>query len=380
VSIVLVLALVGFGLHGMLTPGVAPVVAQDNFRLLLSDDENAIGDFESLEVTITSIGVLRGGDGGEWEEITLDPSVVVDLTDLLGLNAQEIWSGNIEPGEYTQVFIYIEDAKGTVNGEPVNVVVPSGNLQISQPFAITADDPVVSFVYDVTVVAAGDEYVLLPQVDQSGANREYHEFEGELSIQVVQGVDGVVTAVGEGVVTRGDEITVHVTFEGEDVEGATVTVNDVLLVDAEGDPRTTNEDGLISFDVPIAEKIKIKAKWKTAQGEELKGKLTIDFGDALNLTVIDHDTVFTGTLSVDGSAMIDHDSIITGDVHANDGNIYVDHDSIIHGGIYANGNIYIDHTVTVEGDVYAIGDIELDHDATIIEGSIFATGDIYMDH
>ena len=141
VSIVLVLALIGFGLNWMLTPGVAPVVAQDNFRLLLSDDENVIGDFESLKVTIISIGVLRAGEGGEWEVIPLDPRPVVDLADLPGLNAQEIWSGIIPEGQYTKVFIYIEDAVGTLrNGDTVNVIVPSGNLQMSKPFATSTGD------------------------------------------------------------------------------------------------------------------------------------------------------------------------------------------------------------------------------------------------
>ena len=104
VAIILVLALIGFGLYWMLTLEVAPVVAQANFRLLLSDQENAIGEFKSLEVTITRIGMLRGGDGGGWQEITVDPGVVVDLTRLEGLNAQEIWGGVIPEGQYIHVY------------------------------------------------------------------------------------------------------------------------------------------------------------------------------------------------------------------------------------------------------------------------------------
>ncbi len=111
VAIVLVLAVISFGLNRILTPEVAPpgvappVIAQANFRLLLSDEENAIGDFESLEVAITSIGVLRGGEPGGWEVIELKPSVVVDLTHIQALNAQEIWSGVLSEGQYRKVFI-----------------------------------------------------------------------------------------------------------------------------------------------------------------------------------------------------------------------------------------------------------------------------------
>ncbi len=290
VAIALVLALIGFGLYGILTPQVVPpVVAQPNFRMLLSDEENAIGDFASCNVTITSIGMLRGGEEGGWEVIPLEPSVVVDLTRLPGLNAQEIWSGNIEPGEYTQVFIYIQDATGTLrngeNGEMVNVILPSGNLQISKPFTIIADDPVVSFVYDVTVVAAGDEYVLLPQVDQSGANQPYHEVgEGQLHLWVVDPPSPTPVIPGEN-------ITVIVTLRGENpMPGAQVKVNGVHVGNTSGEDEL---EGLISFTVPYDDELKIKAEIKTAQGEELEGKLRIDFGDELTIRVVEG-TVFPG--------------------------------------------------------------------------------------
>ena len=255
VSIALVLALVGFGLNWALTPGVAPVVAQDNFRLLLSDEENAIGDFTSLEVTITSIGVQRGGESGGWEVITLEPAVVRDLTDLQGLNAQEIWSGELPEGQYTKVFIYIDNVSGTINGEPGEVKLPSGKLQIDKPFA-TAGDSLVNFVYDVTVIEAGQsgQYILLPQADQSGANQSYHEVgEGELTIQVV-----------DGEVAPGEEITVLVTLNGSPVSGAQVEVND----DEIGE---TDADGLISFIVPDDDELEIETK-----KDGLKGELEID--------------------------------------------------------------------------------------------------------
>ena len=256
VAIVLVLALIGFGLHWMLTPQVPPVVAQANFRLLLSDEGNAISDFGRLEVTISSVGVLRGGESGGWEVIELEPDVVVDLTRLQGLNAQEIWSGILPEGQYRKAFIYIEDVSGTLkSGEMANnLVVPSGNLQISKPFAITGDGPVVNFVYDVTVVAAGNDYILLPQVTQSGANQSFHELqEGELIIEVV-----------DGEVAPGETITILVAFGGEPVADALVTVND-------DEVGSTGADGLISFVVPYDDELEIEA-----EKDELKGKLEID--------------------------------------------------------------------------------------------------------
>jgi hypothetical protein len=250
VAIVLILTLVGFGLYQMLTPDVAPVIAQANFRLLLSDEPNAIGDFSSLKVTISRIGVLRGGEGGGWDEINLEPSITVDLTRLQGLNAQEIWKGNLPEGQYRQVFIYIENAVGVLtNGTTVKVVVPSGNLQIPKPFAVTAEGSV-SFVYDVTVVTAGSDYILQPQLEQSGANEKIHELgSGELTIQVI-----------EGKVTPGESITIRVTSGMTPVGDASVVVNDRKV-------GTTDENGLKVFTISSNDELEIEVVKDQANGE-----------------------------------------------------------------------------------------------------------------
>ena len=276
VAIALVLALMGFGLYWMIAPDVSPVGAQANFRLLLSDQENAIGDFKSLEVTITSIGMLRAGEEGGWEKIELGESVVRDLTRLQGLNAQEIWGGIIPEGQYTQVFIYIEDATGTLkNGDKADVVVPSGNIQISKPFVVSTSESVVNFVYDITVVAAGNKYVLLPQIDESGPEQEFHEVgEGKLTLWVVD--------IGTPV-TPGDNITVVVTFQGDPLPGAQVRVNGVDVGNTSGE---AGQEGRISFTVPYDEELKVKAKITTEVGE-LEGELKIEFGDELTIEVIE---------------------------------------------------------------------------------------------
>jgi len=290
VAIVLVLAVIGYGLYWFLTPEVAPVVAQANFRLLLSDQENAIGDFESLEVTITSIGMSRGGESGSWEVITLAPGIVRDLTDLPGLNAQEVWSGNLLEGQYNKVFIYIDNVSGMINGEPGEVKLPSGKLHISKPFAITADELVVNFVYDVTVIEAGEsgKYILLPQANQSGANQSYHEVgEGELIIKVVE-VDGEVAP--------GKTITILVTLDGSPVpDEALVEVNDDYFVGT-----TTN--GEVTFIVPYDDELEIEAVWRELEGEleidleweSEEGELILQVVHADTLLVIDDDDVTSG--------------------------------------------------------------------------------------
>lgn len=155
-----------------------------NFRFLVSDEVNAIGDFASLVVDISKIGVNQNGESGDWKEFY--PEVhTVDLTQLQGVNAQEIWSGDLEPGEYSKVFIYVEQVTGVLaeSEVEVEVMLPSEKLQISEPFEVT-EFSTTSYVYDLTVVAAGNgengpvKYILQPQIGQSGPDQRYSEIKG----------------------------------------------------------------------------------------------------------------------------------------------------------------------------------------------------------
>jgi hypothetical protein len=198
VAAALLLALIGyFGLRPVLFPGgtipqPGPVLVtpgpqpspEGNFVFLISDDVNAIGDFKSVDVSILKIGLLQSGDSDRWVEF--EPQVrEVDLTLLPGDKAQEIWRGDVPEGQYTKVFIQVSDISGVLKetGKPVDVKLPSSKLQISKPFEITSGS-VTSFVYDLTVVAAGSpqsgiKYILKPQVGQSGADQKFEKTKGK---------------------------------------------------------------------------------------------------------------------------------------------------------------------------------------------------------
>jgi hypothetical protein len=263
VTTAMAVAALGFGLYQLQAPATAPVNAQANFSLLISDEPNDIADFSSLEVTISSFGVLSTGEPGGWQEFELEPAVVVDLTLLPGLNAIEIWNGFLPEGQYRKVFIYIDDVTGTLkNGEAVTTKLPSGKFHISKPFAITTDGSTIDFVYDVTAVKAGQsgKYILKPQLSQSGAEQEFHQVgEGELVIEIV-----------DGVVAPGETITILVTHEGDPVAGALVIVNDDIEV------GPTGADGLISFIVPDDDELEIEA----VKGD-LEGELEIELDNDL---------------------------------------------------------------------------------------------------
>ncbi|MEE9505850.1 MAG: DUF4382 domain-containing protein, partial [Thermoplasmata archaeon] len=161
-----------------IVPGPQPN-PEGNFAFLISDEVNAIGDFQSLEVTISKIGLLLGGNESQWIEI--DPEVeTVDLTLLPGEKAQEIWRGNITQGQYTELFIYVENVKGVLldGNTTTDVQLPSNKLRMSKPFSVTSD-AVTSFIYDITVVEAGKsgKYILKPQIGESGADQKFEKVE-----------------------------------------------------------------------------------------------------------------------------------------------------------------------------------------------------------
>ncbi len=197
-AVVVLIVIIGyFGLRPVLfpagivpQPGPTPVVPGSqpspvgNFVFLISDEVNAIGDFESLNVSVSKIGLQLGGETGQW--IEFEPEVeVADLTLLQGDKALEIWRGDVPEGQYTKVFIQVSDVSGVLKetGELVDVKLPGEKLQISKGFEVTSSS-VISFVYDITVIATGSpqsgiKYILKPQAGQSGANQSFEKIDGK---------------------------------------------------------------------------------------------------------------------------------------------------------------------------------------------------------
>ena len=181
-AVLAVLIVTFVSIHPALSPvlSITPTPSPEgNFVFLISDEVNAIGDFSSVTVTISKVG-LRQRDSGKWLEF--QPEITeVDLTQVQGDAVQKVWQGNIPPGQYSQVFIYVDNVSGVLKatGQTVEVKLPSRKLHISQLFEVSADT-ITSFTYDLTVVAAGNQqsgtkYILKPQADQSGADQKPRE-------------------------------------------------------------------------------------------------------------------------------------------------------------------------------------------------------------
>ena len=214
------------------------------FRLLISDAPADIGDFDSLDVTLSEARIFEasGGDDGEEDDdeeaeesddtedadddgteqtgnetdaerdspngtaegdesdddesddengesddddengesdddedddrgftvVALD-GATVDLTRVIDEDATAVFDGEIPAGSYEKVELDVSAVEGIVDGEAVEVKLPSEKLQITNGFEVTPEEPV-SFVFDINVVKRGQNngYILKPVISGSG--------------------------------------------------------------------------------------------------------------------------------------------------------------------------------------------------------------------
>ena len=133
-----------------------------------------------------------GGQGG-FSVVELG-GATVDLTRVVGDKAVSVSELPLEEGRYAQVELYAEGVEGVVDGESVDVTIPSGKLQIVKPFEVVAGETL-SFVFDINVVKQGQssEYNLLPVIAESGVAGEDVEVE-----EVEKGADASNVTEGTG--------------------------------------------------------------------------------------------------------------------------------------------------------------------------------------
>ncbi|MFB6361013.1 MAG: DUF4382 domain-containing protein [Halobacteriales archaeon] len=110
------------------------------------------------------------GDQGGFREIDLD-GASVDLTQVVGEKAISVFDGELPEGRYAKIELVASGIDGIVDGGPVDVMIPSGKLQIVKPFEVVAGETL-SFVFDINVVKKGQtgDYNLLPVIAKSGVS------------------------------------------------------------------------------------------------------------------------------------------------------------------------------------------------------------------
>lgn len=204
------------------TAGDGPTAGSDElvgtFELLISDQPVAIDEFDSLDVSFDRARVFRADGDGDATSPTATPTptstasatettspsgtttgsptvaspvtdtesesgeddqqgfavldldgATVDLTQVVGDKAMGVFEGELAEGRYAKIELYAADVVGVVDGETVQVTIPSGKLQLIKPFEVVAGETL-RFVFDINVVRKGQsgEYNLLPVISESG--------------------------------------------------------------------------------------------------------------------------------------------------------------------------------------------------------------------
>jgi hypothetical protein len=247
---------------------------QGRMNFYISDEKNAIDDFEHLNVTISKVGFQRGGESGNWTEYDVD-NRTVDLTELKGDNATLLQTFDLQSGNYTKVFIHVDDVNGTLtDGNQTDVKLPSSKLQLNENFEVGGGEEL-DFVYDITVVKRGNSgsYNIKPVASESGtdvpiekvggdedgedesAEEEQAENEQGETQQDETTEAAAFNATFVGNVTAGENATVYVSQNGTAIENATVTYNDTEYL--------TDVDGNATFAVPSdAEEVEVEVTYE----------------------------------------------------------------------------------------------------------------------
>jgi hypothetical protein len=138
-------------------------------RMALGKAKDDISAFDQLNVTfykarIHQVFMDNNTTTYNWTEVELD-NVTVDLTNLSATNETIVGNLTLDAGNYTKIELFVSDVVGTVDGDPVEVFVPSGKLKIVGDFNLT-DNETASFTFDIKVVQRGHRplYNLLPVI------------------------------------------------------------------------------------------------------------------------------------------------------------------------------------------------------------------------
>ncbi|WP_128477106.1 DUF4382 domain-containing protein [Halorussus pelagicus] len=244
-------------------------------NLYLSDEENAMGDFEHLNVSISKVGVKQ--EGGNWTEHDVD-NRTVDLTTLPGANATRLGTFDVANGTYDTVFVHVDEVNGTLtDGEQVRVKLPSQKLQIHQSFTVGANESI-DYVFDISVFKAGKsgKYILKPVISESGADKPIESVDGEDETEERKDEKGderdedenetedndesALNATFVGNATRGENATVSVTQNESAVANASVSVNGETVGE-------TAADGTLTFAVPDADELEVEVETENGSAE-----------------------------------------------------------------------------------------------------------------
>jgi hypothetical protein len=165
------------GDHGHDGPGGNGASNKAHVTMAVGKAKADIGDFDLLNVTFYKARVHQVFTDNNttvynWTEVMLD-NVTVDLTNLSATNETIVGNLTLDAGNYTKIELFVSDVTGMVDGNEVEVFVPSGKLKIVGDFNLT-DNETASFTFDVHVVQRGHKsvYNLTPVISRNDDEEE----------------------------------------------------------------------------------------------------------------------------------------------------------------------------------------------------------------
>ncbi|MCJ2540290.1 MAG: DUF4382 domain-containing protein, partial [Candidatus Thermoplasmatota archaeon] len=148
-----------------------------HLKMAIGKAKNDISAFDQLNVTfymarIHQAFMENNTTTYNWTEVELD-NVTVDLTNLSATNDTIVANLSLDVGNYTKIELFVSDVVGIVDGEEVEVFVPSGKPKIVGDFELEADGTA-SFTFDIDVVQRGRRavYNLLPVIAKNQGDED----------------------------------------------------------------------------------------------------------------------------------------------------------------------------------------------------------------
>lgn len=144
-------------------------------RMAIGKSRADVDAFDHLNVTFYKARVYQAVNNSteaNWTEMELD-NVTVDLTNLTSTNQTIVANLSLDAGNYTKVELFVSEVVGIVDGEPVDVFVPSGKLKIVGSFEVEANETL-EFTFDIHVVQRGHQavYNLLPVIAKNQGDED----------------------------------------------------------------------------------------------------------------------------------------------------------------------------------------------------------------
>jgi hypothetical protein len=144
---------------------IGPVGGADGgLELAVGEVSAEPGELTELTVTFDMARVFHSDDDGAWTETVLDDTPM-NLSDLEGAGSSPIANLTLNEGRYTKVELHVDQIEAKVDGEPVEIFVPSGVLKVVGGFSVGSDSTA-TFEFDIRLVRRGGQnvYNLVPVI------------------------------------------------------------------------------------------------------------------------------------------------------------------------------------------------------------------------